>query len=131
MMMVLKSEHGCSPRWLKYRVWRMEMTEEQEASGPPAEPPAGSGPSGAQRSRALNEMPAGPPGEPRARVSGPGKAYSPGGPQLGDLGGPLSEDEISHVEEALTQLKELREQIQDAVPTRTSASSGRKSIQDN
>ena len=107
------------------------MSEEQEASGPPAVEPTGSGPSGAQRSRALNEMPAGPPGEPRGRVSGPGKAYSPGGPQLGDLGGPLSEAEIDHVEEALKQLKELREQVKDAVPSRTSASTGKKSIQDN
>ena len=107
------------------------MTEEQEASGQQAAQPAEPArPSESQRSRALNEMPAGPPGEPRARVAGPGKAYSPGGPQIGDLGGPLSEDEIGHVEEALEQLKALREQVQGAVPARTHSSSGRKSIQD-
>lgn len=104
------------------------MTEEQEASGQQAPKPAG--PNATQRSRALNEMPAGPPGEPRARVSGPGKAYSPGGPML-DNGGPLSEDEIGAVNEALEQLKALREQVKDAVPARTHSSTGQRSIQDN
>jgi hypothetical protein len=91
------------------------MTEEQEASGEaarPAEPAATAAPGGTARSRALNEMPSAPPGESRARVAGPGKAYSPGGPQIGDLGGPLSEAEISHVDEALKQLRELREAVE-------------------
>lgn len=108
------------------------MTEEQQASGAPAAKPAepAGGPSATPRSRALNEMPSGPPGEPRARTSGPGKAYAPGGPML-DSGAPLSEDEIGTVEEALEQLRQLREQVQGAVPARTSSSTGRKSPQDD
>ena len=45
-------------------------------------------------------------------MAGPGKAYSPGGPQL-DAGGPLSEAEIDTVDEALKQLRELRESVQN------------------
>jgi hypothetical protein len=48
-----------------------------------------------------------------------------------DGGGPLSETEISTVDEALQQLRELREQVQDKVPGRTSNSTGQRSIQDN
>ena len=48
--------------------------------------------------------------DPRNQKSGPGqKGYGPGGPQIGSSDAPLTEVDISALEEALGELKNLRE----------------------
>ena len=58
--------------------------------------------------------------DPRNQKSGPGqKGYGPGGPQIGSSDAPLTEVDISALEEALNELKNLREGMEQADHTPT------------
>ena len=58
--------------------------------------------------------------DPRNQKAGPGqKGYGPGGPQIGSTDAPLTEVDINALTEALGELKNLREAMEQAphVPT--------------
>jgi|GEM_PF-5631465 len=58
--------------------------------------------------------------DPRNQKSGPGqKGYGPGGPQIGSSDAPLTEVDISALEQALGELKNLREGMEQADHTPT------------
>ncbi len=58
--------------------------------------------------------------DPRNQRQAPGqKGYGPGGPQIGSTGAPLTEVDIAALEVSLTELRQLREGMEQAdhIPT--------------
>jgi hypothetical protein len=87
------------------------MTDEQERrpevlAGPTSgRPPAGTG-----DATGPDGMP-----DPRNQKAGPGqKGYGPGGPQIGATDAPLTEVDIAALDSALSELKQLRESMEQS-----------------
>ncbi len=102
------------------------MTDEQGTDAPGTDEPAtrpevlagptsGRLPAGSGDATGAEGIP-----DPRNQKSGPGqKGYGPGGPQIGSSDAPLTEVDISALEEALGELKNLREGMEQADHTPT------------
>ncbi|MEA2827606.1 MAG: hypothetical protein QOG43_2045 [Actinomycetota bacterium] len=92
------------------------MTDEQETRPEVlAGPTSGRLPAGSGDASGPEGVP-----DPRNQKSGPGqKGYGPGGPQIGSTDAPLTEVDISALDEALGELKSLREGMEQAdhIPT--------------
>jgi hypothetical protein len=95
-------------------------TDAQGTEGVPrpevlAGPTSGRLPAGTGDATGAEGMP-----DPRNQKSGPGqKGYGPGGPQIGSSDAPLTEVDVSALEQALTELKNLREGMEQADHTPT------------
>ena len=92
------------------------MTDEQETRPEVlAGPTSGRLPAGTGDASGAEGIP-----DPRNQKSGPGqKGYGPGGPQIGSTDAPLTEVDVSVLDQALNELKSLREGMEQAdhVPT--------------
>lgn len=87
------------------------MTEEEKEQRP--EVVAGPTNSGAASRTGDTDGPEGRP-DPRSMRQPPGqKGYGPGGPQIGATDEPLTEADIAALDEALAQLRELRQGMEN------------------
>lgn len=97
------------------------MPDQQEPQEQETRPEVVSGPTSGRLPAGSGDAtgPAGAP-DPRNQKSGPGqKGYGPGGPQIGSTDAPLTEVDIAALDQALSELRSLREGMEKAphVPT--------------